>query len=124
MNALHQAQSAYRNNDHPVRTHRSIEYDAFARVTHRLKDAAAGGPGAIRDLITAVHDNRRLWAILSADVAGEGNGLPQDLRARILYLSEFTRTYSSRVLNGASADPLVDINTAIMRGLRDGRPKP
>jgi len=36
------------------------------------------------------------------------------------YLAEFTRTYSSRVLAGASADPLIDINTAVMRGLRDG----
>lgn len=116
MNALHQAQSAYRNNARPIRSARGIEYDAFARITHRLKDAAAGGDP--RALIAAVHDNRHLWSILAADVAGEGNRLPPELRARILYLAEFTRTYSSKVLSGTSPEPLIDINTAIMRGLR------
>jgi len=122
VNALRQAQNAYRNTDQPVRTPRSIEYDAFARITHRLKEAAIGGPSKIRDLASAIHDNRRLWTILATDVAGDGNALPQDLRARILSLSEFTRSYSSRVLNGATADPLIDINMAVMRGLRHGRP--
>ena len=119
MNALHQAQSAYRSNAEPVRTNRAIEYDAFARITSRMKESANSNKKNVRDLITAVHDNRKLWSILALDVAGDGNGLPQDLRARILYLSEFTRTYSSRVLNGASIDPLIEINTAVMRGLRN-----
>lgn len=119
MNALAKAQSAYRSTVQPTRTNRGIEYDVFARLTHRLKDAAAGG--SAKDLISAVHDNRRLWTLLAADIAGEGNALPQELRARILYLSEFTRTYSSRVLNGASVDPLIDVNTAVMRGLEERR---
>lgn len=121
MNALDKAQSAYRSTVQPTRTNRGIEYDVFARVTHRLKDAAAGGSARTKDLISAVHDNRRLWTLLAADIAGEGNALPQELRARILYLSEFTRTYSSRVLNGASVDPLIDVNTAVMRGLEERR---
>ena len=119
VNALHQAQSAYRSNAEPIRTKRAIEYDAFANITRRMKAASALSKGNIRDLITAIHDNRKLWSILALDVAGNENGLPQDLRARILYLSEFTRTYSSRVLNGASIEPLIEINTAVMRGLRN-----
>lgn len=122
MNALQKAQSAYRSHARHTSTDRDVEYDAFARVTHRLKTAADAGKDKTKDLIVALHDNRRLWSILASDVAGEDNGLPRDLRARIFYLAEFTRTYSSQVLAGASASPLVEINTAIMRGLRNRRP--
>lgn len=122
MNALRQAQTAYRSETQPIRTHRGIEYEAFARVTHRLKSAAPGGRTAMRDLAAAVHDNRLLWATLAADVAGEGNALPPELRARILYLAEFTRLHSSKVLAGAAPDSLIEINSAVMRGLRDRSP--
>lgn len=117
MNALHQAQNAYRVENQPIRTTRGVEYDVFARITHRLKEAAAQ-PQRMPDLASAIHDNRRLWSILAADVADSENGLPQDLRARIFYLSEFVRTYSTQVLNGASAEPVIEINKAMMSGLR------
>jgi len=118
VNAIQQAQSAYRSHTRPLKTTRSIEYDAFAHVTHRLKQGINVRADAQRELISALHDNRRLWTILAADVVGDGNDLPLDLRARILSLAQFTNDYSSRVLNGASPDPLIDITTAIMRGLR------
>ena len=71
-------------------------------------------------LAAAIHDNRRLWTLLAADVATESNPLPRELRARILYLAEFTRVHSGEVLrNGASVEPLVEVNTAVMRGLAD-----
>ena len=118
MDALLQAQNAYRSESQPIRTDRGTEYEIFARITHRLRQAAAKAKGVTPALATAVHDNRRLWAMLAADVAGDGNRLPAELRARIVYLAEFTRTYSSRILNGASADPLIEINSSMMSGLR------
>jgi flagellar protein FlaF len=69
-------------------------------------------------LAAAVHDNRRLWTILAADVADPANPLPAALRARLVYLAEFTRVHSGKVLReGASPDPLIEINIAVMRGL-------
>lgn len=119
MNAMQQARAAYRTAEHPIRTPRSTEYEVFARITARLK-AAARPAARFHDLATAIHDNRSLWAALAADVAGEGNALPRPLRARILYLAEFTRQHSTRVLRaGATAEPLIAINTAVMRGLGD-----
>jgi flagellar protein FlaF len=57
--------------------------------------------------------------MLAADVAEPDNGLPQELRARIFYLAEFTADHSRKVLRGGeTVDALVDINTAMMRGLR------
>ena len=49
----------------------------------------------------------------------DGNALPVALRAQLVCLAEFVRKHTLRVLGGqASIAPLVDINTAIMRGLR------
>ena len=119
MNALQMAKTAYATNKAPIRTPRGIEYEAFARVTHRLKSAAERGQEGFPALAEALHLNRRLWTMLAADVAESDNGLPQDLRARIFYLNEFTTQHSRKVLKGdETVEALVDINTAIMRGLR------
>ena len=50
---------------------------------------------------------------------GDGNALPIQLRAQIVSLAGFVRRHGMAVLAGsASIAPLVDINTAIMKGLR------
>ncbi|MGB0497875.1 MAG: flagellar biosynthesis regulator FlaF [Rubricella sp.] len=99
-------------------TPRAVEYEAFARVTAALGTAKSGPFAA---LATALHENRRLWDMLAADIAGDANELPVELRARIFYLAEFTRLQTGRILAGeAEPDILVEINTAIMRGLRAG----
>lgn len=119
MNALNLAKTAYATTQSPIRTPRSTEYEAFARITHQLKDAANKGRLGFSQLAEAIHSNRRLWTMLAGDVADTGNGLPQGLRAQIFYLAEFTNHHSTLVLNGKEkVDVLVEINTAIMRGLR------
>ena len=65
--------------------------------------------------------NLRLWSALAADLASPENALPPELRARLFYLYEFTAQHSRAILDGSgSASVLVDINTAVMRGLRGG----
>lgn len=121
MTALDLARAAYSASAAPIRTHRGSEYDALAKVTQRLRSASASGSTAFPQLVAALHDNRTLWTILAADVAGPGNQLPQELRARLFYLGEFVAQHSPRILRGeASADILIEINTAVMRGLRQG----
>nr|WP_253913332.1 flagellar biosynthesis regulator FlaF [Pseudoruegeria sp. HB172150] len=116
---MHLARTAYAISAAPIRTHQSTEYDAFAQITRRMKEAAGKGRRGFNALASAVHDNRRLWTLLAGDVADKDNTLPQGLRAQIFYLAEFTHQHSPKVLNGsASADILIDINTAVMRGLR------
>jgi len=117
VNATLQAQAAYGTQIRTIRTERGLEYDALARITHRLKSAAGTVKGT-GPLAAALHDNRRLWTIFAAEAADRSNPLPVELRARILSLAEFTRQHSGRVLReGADVMPLVDINLAIMRGL-------
>ncbi|MFC3118687.1 flagellar biosynthesis regulator FlaF [Jhaorihella thermophila] len=60
-----------------------------------------------------------MWNIFAADVASHANKLPAELKARLIYLAEFTQVHTRRVLAGeATVDALLDVNTAVMRGLR------
>ncbi len=118
MDTISQARTAYGGPSAATRTPRAIEYEAFARVTHRLSAAAARGKPGFPDLAAALHDNRRLWALLAGMVADDDNGLPATLRAGLFNLAAFTQRHSTAVLNGtANAEVLVEINTAVMRGL-------
>jgi flagellar protein FlaF len=115
------ALNAYSDSRAPVRSERSLEYLAFARMTKQLQAIDIENPTHFAPLATALHDNLRLWNILAADVAQDGNPLPRNLRAKLFYLAEFTRTHTARVLTQeASHDVLIDINKMVMRGLRPG----
>ena len=119
MNTQRLAQRAYQSNATPIRTPRGGEYEVFARVTRQLTAAARQGKRGFATLAEAVHENRRLWTTLALAVADDDNALPPDLRARLFYLAEFTEAHSRKVLRGtAPVAPLVDVNAAVMRGLR------
>lgn len=116
------AQRAYAQSAAPTRTPRDTEYEAISRITHRLKAAAARKAADYGGFVQALHENRRLWSVLATGVADTDNALPNDLRARIFYLAEFTEQHSSQVLgNKAAIEPLLEINMAVLRGLRQMR---
>lgn len=117
MTATQLAQSAYTAASAPVRTPRGSEYAAFERVTTRLTRARdANAPMSQR--AAALNDNRQLWITLATDLATEGNGLPQGLRAQLFYLAEFSLLQSSNALRDPGAiQALIDVNKAVMRGL-------
>lgn len=119
MNTVNFAHTAYGQPRAPVRSPRGLEYDLLARVTQRLRSAWEGRKQNFPALAVAIADNRQVWSTLALDVAHSGNGLPPPLRAQLFYLYEFTDQHSRKVLAGnASIEVLVDINTAVMRGLR------
>ncbi|GLS85180.1 flagellar biosynthesis regulatory protein FlaF [Cypionkella aquatica] len=113
------ARSVYARPEAPQKTPRSLEYDLLARITQRLTQAAAARRENHPGFIAALDENLRLWSTLAADVADAGNTLPQKLRAQLFYLYEFTSLHSRAIRNDkGSVEVLVDINTAVMRGLR------
>lgn len=125
MNALLQAKTAYGSSATPVRTYRGTEYALFTRVTRKLHEAARRGPAGFVALSKALHENRTMWTTLAADVADDGNQLPDDLRAQLFYLSEFTAAHTRKVLKGeAGVRPLLEINMSVMRGLAGDERKP
>ena len=119
MNAKMKAQRAYSTASAPTRTSKSIEYDALARITHRIRSTAQKGPTSFPDLVKALSDNQRIWDIFAIEVADKNNPLPTALKAQLFYLSEFTRHHTTKVLNrSGSVDALVEVNTSVLRGLR------
>lgn len=124
MNALDLARTAYSNTAAPTRTARDTEYEAFARITYRLRAASQNKEKDYPMYVRALSDNRRLWTLLAADVADSENQLAPELRAQIFYLAEFTLAHTSEILSKKVSDKaLIDINTAVMRGLHQGGAK-
>ena len=112
--ALQAYQKAQRAAENP----RSAEYRLFGQVTGALLDAQSAGAKGV-GLIDAIDWNRRLWSTLAVDCLDDGNRLPMPLRAQIISLSIWVTKYSSQVMQqGASLDPLIDINRTIMQGLQ------
>jgi len=119
MNSLALAQSAYGDASAAVRTDRSVEYQAFAKVTASMTELRDSDTQDFVSKVEALHLNRQLWTILGNDVSEEENGLPLSLRKDIFALSRFVRQHTPKVMDGsADIDPLIDINTSMMRGLR------
>jgi len=119
MNALFQSRVAYADLNDAVRTPRDTEYMAFARATRAMTDAIANRDTDFARVAQALTLNRRLWSLLAEDLTSAGNQLPDQLRGSLLGLAQFVMNHTEAVLNGtADASPLIDVNTAIMRGLR------
>ena len=118
MNVIEQARQAYAPNRTSIRTDRSVEAQLVSQVTARLREAMNDQTVGFSRVAGAVHENRRMWTTMAADVADEGNGLPRNLRAQLFYLAEFTEHHSRRVLRKeADLSALIEINTAVLRGL-------
>lgn len=102
-----------------LRGARDLEYDAFSRVTRMLRQAPrdCGSP----ETVAAVAKNNELWTILAGDLSDPGNRLPADIKANLLSLARFSLRHGQAVLAGLGCtDVLIDINVAIMKGLRGG----
>ncbi len=113
------ARTAYAPGNAAVRTPQSIEYEAFARATSRLRTLALKGSSDFPTLARALHENRRLWMTLTKALVDDSNALPDDLRAGLLSLADFTMRHTSAVLSGnGDVRPLLEINIAVMKGLR------
>jgi flagellar biosynthesis activator protein FlaF len=119
VNTLDLARRTYARPDTPARSSRDVEYELLTRITRQLAQAWANRATGYATLVAALHDNLQMWRTFAVDVAEPGNTLPQALRAKLYYLYEFTGHHSPKVLDGsASVEVLIDINTAVMRGLR------
>jgi flagellar protein FlaF len=109
---------AYQTTAQKTESPRQTEYRAFTVATRALIDASALPATEVGRRGEALARNRRLWGLLAADCAADGNVLPQALRAQIISLSIFVDRHSSAVMReGAAMDVLIDINRTIMQGL-------
>ena len=122
MNVAARARTTYGVHAATLKTPRDLEYDILARITAALSAASRSDkPDAWPALVAALHENRSLWTAFAADLAHPDNGFSPDLRGRLFSLAAFTMKHTDRILDGqADASALIEINTAILRGLRGG----
>ena len=109
---------AYKNTQRITEEPRTTEYRLFGQVTGALIDVQKAGQDG-GPLVDAVDWNKKLWRTLAADCMDDRNQLPQEVRAKIVSLSLWIAKYSRKVTReGASLDPLIQVNRTIMQGLR------
>ena len=114
MNATEMAMRAYTPDVAATKTERAIEAQVLTSITNSLRNAKGDFP----KLVTALDRNRQFWTLLAADVSSDENLLGPDLRAKILYLAEFTRRQTFSIISGdETVDVLIDINATIVEGL-------
>lgn len=119
VNLVERAKEGYARHATPVRSLRASEYEIIARISRRLREAAMNRKTNYPAFVAALHDNRKLWTVLAADVAQRDNALPDELRGRLFWLAEFTEAESARILRGSGdVAILIEINAAILQGLR------
>lgn len=122
MNAIELARQAYAPSSFHLQSERRVEAQVIGKITSRLRAAAEKKKDNFSTFAEALHENRKLWTALAIDATGQGNGLPDQLRAQIVYLAEFTNQHSSKILKGEEdVTALIDINKSIMRGLNSER---
>ena len=119
MNVVERAKEGYGRNAVPIKSHRSAEYEAIAKISHRLRAAALKKDKHYPEFVEALSDNGRLWTTLAVDLAQPENALPKELRARLFWLAEFTAHETTRILrNEGDVSILIEINAAVLQGLR------
>ena len=123
MSAHALTQNAYGDATRALGSPRNVEYQVFSQITGRLNRASAEGR-PFAELAQALHENLELWTIIVTDVTSAGNGLPLALRGQLADLSKFTRSHTQKLLRQeADGAILIEINTAVMRGLRGQLPQ-
>lgn len=94
-------------------TPREIELRAF-RYVNGLLAGAADVPARV----TALHKTGRLWSMLVADLASPGNGLPPELKGRLISLGLWAqREADARMSDAGSLAPLIDLHRDMIAGL-------
>ena len=119
MNVVEHAKEGYGRNAVPIKSHRSAEYEAIARISHRLRTAALNKEKNYPEFVEALSENGRLWTTLAVDLVQPENALPKELRSRLFWLAEFTSHETMRILrNQGDVAILIEINAAVLQGLR------
>ena len=119
MSAISTAERGYLSSVSTTRSEKRAEYEVISRITHRLRDAARQSKKDYPSYIACLNENRKLWQVMALNVTEDENRLPNELKASIFYLYQFTEAHTKKILsNNVSVMPLLEVNMAVMRGLK------
>ncbi|MEQ9505262.1 MAG: flagellar biosynthesis regulator FlaF [Hyphomonas sp.] len=97
---------------------RGIEHALFQQITEALESVLDRDTRSLSDWADAINRNQQLWTIIATDLLLPGNALADDLKRSLLYLSEFVRQLSFKILAGEERIPdLIEVNRTVMAGL-------
>jgi flagellar biosynthesis activator protein FlaF len=103
-------------------TSQKIRYNEVHALNHSIDlmvKAKAAGNGT-RESIEAVFFASRLWGVLLEDLASAENGLPTELKAKIISIGIWILKYVESLRLGKKKDfqPLIDVSQIILAGLQ------
>lgn len=112
------ARSVYGNVGRSIGSDRDIEIQVFQTAISRLRSISGLDFKLTSESAKILSDNMKLWDMLTVDLAHEANALDDKLSAQLIGLAKFVRVHTMSLYRGeGSVDVLVDINTAILKGL-------
>jgi flagellar protein FlaF len=106
-------------------TSEKIRADEVMALDHSIKlmtVAQAKGAGT-REAVEALFFVSRLWGVFLEDLASDENGLPSELRAKIISIGIWALKYAEDFRRGLKKDfqPLIEISGIILKGLSVAR---
>lgn len=97
---------------------KEIEYALFLQITDALERVVDPETRSLESWADAVYRNQQLWIIIATDLLLPGNALPDEMKRSLLYLSEFVRQTSMKIMAGEESIPdLIEVNKTVMAGL-------
>ncbi len=112
------AYKAYGDVARRTASEREIEFALFQQITEALEsvvDPTTRSPSAWAD---AIYRNQQLWTIIATDLLIPSNPLPDELKRSLMFLADFVRQSSLKILAGDESIPdLIEVNRTVMAGL-------
>ncbi|PQA88863.1 flagellar biosynthesis regulator FlaF [Hyphococcus luteus] len=116
------ARNAYHESARSTASPRAVERQLLSKLTTAVVVAQKNREDDPAAFARALGKNLEFWNVVAVDVASESNQLPAELRSQLFYLFEFTQHYTRKLLadedHSLDAEPLIDINQNIIRGLQ------
>ena len=121
MSSASLAGNAYKSTTKATATPRNVEIQALSRLNGDLGMTEKKKSQDFPAYVKALSNNLKFWSIIGADAASSGSPLPAQLKAQLFYLYEFTQDHTLKIIRGdktLTVDPLVEINTNVLNGLK------
>lgn len=99
---------------------REIEAQALLKAARQLREVQSNWGGFDERLVSALHFNRRLWAIFMSAAQSDENQQPLEVRQQIANIGMFVmnRTIDVQIMpDPEKLNSLIEINTNIAAGL-------
>lgn len=116
------ARNAYHQSARSTASPRAVERQLLSKLTTAVVVAQKNRSEDPAAFVRALGKNLEFWTVIATDVASESNQLPNELRSQLFYLFEFTRHHTQKLMaddaHALDAEPLIDINQNIIRGLQ------